>query len=108
MNIKQTFIKLFQLQNNELRKSGLKLLILVTLTGFLEAAGIASIMPFLAIIGNPDVVNQNQFLNSVYSFLHNHFFWVNSVDHFLILLGLFSFVFILRSGIFRLTDRCSF
>ena len=95
MSIRHTFTKLFQLQSKEDIQSGLRLLMLVTLMGFLEAAGIASIMPFLAIIGSPEIVNQNQFLFDLFTFLNIIFSWIDSVDRFLIVLGLFSFVFIL-------------
>jgi ATP-binding cassette, subfamily B, bacterial PglK len=102
MIIKQTFTRLFQLQSKADRRVGFRLLVLVTLMGFLEAAGIASIMPFLAIIGNPDIVSQNQLLNSLYSYLNNNFYWVESVDRFLIVLGFFSFVFILTITFLRI------
>jgi len=102
MSIKRTFIELFRLQSKEDQKSGVRLLALVTLMGFLEAAGIASVMPFLAIIGNPNIVDQNQFLNGLYVFLYTNFYWVENVGRFLIVLGLFAFVFTLIVAFLRI------
>jgi len=102
MNINQTFTKLFQLLSKEDRKIGVRLLFLVSIMGIFEAAGIASIMPFLAIIGNPNIVNENQILSSLYYYLNSNFTWVDSIGNFLIVLGFSSFIFTLGISFLRI------
>lgn len=53
---------------NELRRSFL-LLLLVIIMAFIDTVGIASIMPFIAILGNQDIIQSNQTLNWIYQFL---------------------------------------
>ena len=48
------------------KKDALKLLILLAFMGLVEMLGIASILPFLAVVGNPEMITENQSLNSVY------------------------------------------
>lgn len=63
----------------------------------LETAGIASVMPFLAVLGNPEVVESNPVL--AWLFEHGGF---SSVDQFLFSLALGAFALILFSGAFRI------
>jgi len=102
MTLKKTFKKLFLLLDEKDRKTGIWLLFLVSFMGLLEAVGIASIMPFLAILGNPEIVNENQILNDFYQLSQKSWFSVDNVDEFLILLGLTSFVFTLSVSFFRI------
>jgi ATP-binding cassette, subfamily B, bacterial PglK len=102
MNLKKTFIELFFLLTINDRRNGLSLLFLVSFMGVLEAIGIASIMPFLAILGNPEIINESQLLNNLYEFCLNNQIWVKNVDEFLIFLGLSSFIFTLSVSIFRI------
>ena len=42
--------------------------ILVMGMAFIESAGVISIMPFLAVLSNPDVVESNSYLKQLYDF----------------------------------------
>lgn len=57
-------------------------LIMVTFMGLLEALTVASIMPFLSILGNPEDIQSKPFLSEIYS-------WFHFTDHksFMIFLG---------------------
>ncbi|MEL7223060.1 MAG: ABC transporter ATP-binding protein, partial [Bacteroidota bacterium] len=45
-----------------------KLLIAILVMGLLEVAGVASILPFMELIANPDAIQQNLFLQQMYDF----------------------------------------
>lgn len=53
-------------------------------------------MPFLSVLGNPEVVHENEYLSAAYDSLG-----FTSVDHFLMALGIGAFVLILASSVFR-------
>lgn len=79
----------------EKRRGGL-VLIMVTIMAVLETAGVASVMPFLAVLGNPEVVNTNPFLSGLYQGLD-----FQDVDAFIMALGVAAFGLILFSALFR-------
>jgi ATP-binding cassette, subfamily B, bacterial PglK len=75
------------------------LLFLILLTAFIDTVGVASILPFVAVLANPQLVETNIFLNTLYQLSSN--FGVLNVNQFLILLGGIFFLFL----IFNLTIR---
>jgi len=81
------------------QKQGVLALILVMGMAFLETAGIASVMPFLAILGNPEVLETNDALISIYKYAQ--LIGINTTESFLIALGVGAFVFIIISAIYR-------
>ena len=65
-------------------KRHIKWLFLATLvTALIEVTGIASILPFIMVVVNRDVIHTNQFLRVLYDVTG-----VNSPDHFLMLVGM--------------------
>jgi ABC-type bacteriocin/lantibiotic exporter with double-glycine peptidase domain len=82
------------------------------IVAFLETIGVASIMPFLAVLGTPDIVNANVWLEIIYKKFH----FSNSLS-FLFFLGLLSFVLLVLSNVckavtiwakYRFINICSF
>jgi len=71
-------------------------LCMVIVMALLETAGLASVMPFLSVLGNPEVVHTNQVLSSLYQRLG-----FESVDTFLMALGAAAFIVIVFSAVFR-------
>ncbi|MBK1735808.1 ABC transporter ATP-binding protein [Halorhodospira abdelmalekii] len=69
---------------------------MVVVMALLETAGVASVMPFLSVLGNPEVVETNPVLNQLYVGLG-----FESVDTFLMALGAGAFALILFSAAFR-------
>ncbi|MBK5944766.1 ABC transporter ATP-binding protein [Halorhodospira halophila] len=69
---------------------------MVVVMALLETAGVASVMPFLSVLGNPEVVETNPVLNQLYVGLG-----FESVDAFLMALGAGAFVLIVFSAAFR-------
>ena len=65
----------------------------------LETLGVASIMPLLAVLGNPDMINTNPFLSRAYIMCQS--FGIDTPYHFLIILGLASFIIIVASAAYQ-------
>ncbi len=61
----------------------LMLLVSTTLSGLLQAVGVASIMPFIAVIADPSLVVENRYLSRAYEMLG-----FSSTNEFLVFLGL--------------------
>lgn len=60
---------------------------LMLLVGMAESAGVASILPFIAVLATPHVVQSNRYLAAAYAWLG-----FSSREHFLLFLGLVVFV----------------
>ena len=94
-----TIKKLFLLLTPEERKRLILLLIIVIVMAFLEMIGVASILPFIAVLSNPEVIQTNFFLNKVFKISLNA--GVNNEVEFLYLLGLLVFFLLIFSLIFK-------
>ncbi|MCC5869925.1 MAG: ABC transporter ATP-binding protein [Gammaproteobacteria bacterium] len=93
MNTRQKALAL--LTPKEKRRGGL-VLVMVTIMAVLETAGVASVMPFLAVLGNPEIVNTNPLLNGLYQNIG-----FEDMDAFIMALGAAAFGLILFSALFR-------
>ncbi|TQE98554.1 MAG: ABC transporter ATP-binding protein [Spiribacter salinus] len=69
---------------------------MVIVMAVLEVAGVASVMPFLSVVGNPEAVETNPVLSRVYNGLG-----FGSVDTFLIALGSGAFALLVFAAAFR-------
>jgi ATP-binding cassette, subfamily B, bacterial PglK len=93
-----TIRKVLGLLNPRERRRGTLVLAMMLLLALLETAGVASIMPFLAVLGNPEVVETNQIL--AWLFDRGQF---SSRDEFLFALGLGAFGLVMFSAFFRIS-----
>jgi len=66
------------------------------LMSFLEVLGVGSIMPFLAVLGNPNTIQTNDYLNMVYVFLD-----FKDSNSFLIFLGGFALIMLFSSAFLK-------
>ncbi|BCL60680.1 ABC transporter ATP-binding protein [Desulfomarina profundi] len=74
--------------------------IALIIRGVFEIVGVASIMPFMAVVSNSDVIQTNQFLKWAYTF-----FSFETSRHFLLALGLFAFLALVFNNLLAaLTD----
>ncbi|MEX0729667.1 MAG: ATP-binding cassette domain-containing protein [Aquisalimonadaceae bacterium] len=78
------------------RRRGSMVIVMMAALAVIEVAGIASITPFLAVLGNPGVVEQNPYLNGIYQWLG-----FGSPETFLIALGVFAVIFLMTAAVFR-------
>ena len=105
------FTKIYALLDDYERRRGFVLLALIFLLGLVETLGVASVMPFMAVVGNPDIVESNVHLKAIYDRLS-----FQSYNHFLVFLGAVVF-FVLVSSLllsaltywvlFRFTQMCN-
>ena len=58
--------KIIKLLTYQERKQALYLLFMILIVAILDAVGVASIMPFIAVLTNPDIIETNTFLNKTF------------------------------------------
>ena len=91
----QTLKKLlFLLTPHEQKKAGL-LLILILIMALLDMIGVASILPFMAVLTNPSFIETNSILNKM--FQASSIFGVENNQQFLFVLGVLVFVILIIS-----------
>ena len=86
----QTFKKLIFLLSSFERKQVSLLLIMVIIMAFIDMVGVASILPFMAVLSNPSLIDTNIILNSMFKVANS--FGVNSNHEFLVILFFSLFV----------------
>jgi ABC-type multidrug transport system fused ATPase/permease subunit len=95
----QTFKKLlFLLTPYERKRAGL-LLIMILIMASLDMVGVASILPFIAVLTNPSLIETNAILNTM--FQTSNFFGVENNKQFLFALGVLVFIFLIVSLAFK-------
>jgi ABC-type multidrug transport system fused ATPase/permease subunit len=95
----KTFKKIIDLFTAQESRRLFFILIMVLICGLLDVFGIASIMPFIAVLSKPELVETNTVLAFAYKFSQN--FGVNTPRQFLFVLALFSFLILIFSMAFR-------
>jgi ABC-type bacteriocin/lantibiotic exporter with double-glycine peptidase domain len=85
---------LFLLSFQERKDAGL-LLIMILIMSVLDMIGVASILPFMTVLTNPDLIETNFILNRMFQNLS--MFGVETNQHFLFFLGVFVFVLLIFS-----------
>ena len=63
------FKKLWSLLSIEERKETFILLVMILIMSLLDVMGVASILPFLTVLGSPDLVETNPVLSWTYNYL---------------------------------------
>lgn len=71
------------------------LFVVMVISAIIEVVGIASIMPFLALITEPDLIRENDILNQVYTMLN-----FESTNRFLVFTGIVVLVILVASNFF--------
>jgi ATP-binding cassette, subfamily B, bacterial PglK len=88
----EAYRKLISLLDARERRHGALVFALLVVVAFFEAVGVASVMPFIAALANPEVIETNRYLAAAYERLG-----FNSRETFLIFLGLAFFGLVLGS-----------
>jgi ABC-type multidrug transport system fused ATPase/permease subunit len=96
----QNFKKLLFLLNPSERKRAGLLFFMIIIMAFLDMVGVASILPFMAILMNPDLVETNVILNTVYR--ASIIFGVQNYQEFLYAIGTFVFVLLIISLVVKI------
>ncbi len=88
--------KIFFLLNKKEQTEAYKLLLLVTLFALLDVFGVASIMPFMATVGDPTIIESDKFLNYLYINLK-----FTNPQSFIFFLGIIVMIFLISSLTFK-------
>lgn len=91
----QIFKKLLFLLSRAERKKAALLLFMILIMALLDMIGVASILPFMAVLTNPDVIDTNPFLNNMFEF--SKIVGVDSKQEFLFSLGVTVFLLLVFS-----------
>lgn len=91
--------KIFMILSPSERKRASLVLSMILVMAFLDMLGVASIMPFMAVLSNPEVVQTNQILSAAYTFSHK--FDVSTPQEFLFFLGVMFFLMLCFSLSFK-------
>lgn len=98
-NLMLTFKKLlFLLTRHEKKRAGL-LLIMILIMALLEMIGVASILPFVTILTNPDLLETNFILNKI--FQTSGAFGIENTQQFIFSFGILVFVLLVISVSFK-------
>ena len=95
----ETIKKLLDLLSPSERKRAGVLMVMILVMAFLDMLGVASILPFIAVLANPSLVETNPMLSWGYKFSAN--LGVSSIEQFLFLLGLLVFILLIFSLAFK-------
>ena len=100
----ETYRKLLDLLTPRERRRFHLLLVLILCMGFAQSIGVASLLPFLAVLAEPEVIRTNEHLAAVYTYLG-----FTTDRGFLIFLGLGVLgVLVLSLGFKAFTQYCTF
>jgi ABC-type multidrug transport system fused ATPase/permease subunit len=88
--------KLYDILDTRERWLTLIVFIFMILVALLQTVGVASIMPFMAVLANPGVVKTNHYLAAIYTWLD-----FSSTDQFLFFLGVAFLIIIVGSQVFN-------
>ena len=89
---------LFLLSSTELKRAGF-LMIMITIMALLDVVGVASILPFMAVLTNPSLIQTNMILNKI--FLYSNIFGIETNQQFLFFLGIIVFILLVISLLFK-------
>ena len=72
---------------------------MMLIVALLDMIGVASIMPFMAVLSNPEIIKTNTFLKEVY--LISNSYGIIDIKEFLFTLGLIVFIILIFSLLFK-------
>jgi ABC-type multidrug transport system fused ATPase/permease subunit len=91
--------KLYSFLSPEERKKAKLLLVMIFIMGILDTLGVVSILPFIAILSNPQLVETNIFLKNLYVTAGK--LGIESFDQFMLMLGFFFFFIFVITLLFK-------
>jgi ABC-type multidrug transport system fused ATPase/permease subunit len=91
----QTLKKLFYILSKSEKKRLLLLLVLIIIMAIMEMIGVASILPFIAILMNQELIDTNFYLNTLFNYSQN--FGVITKSRFLLIIGFAVFILLMIS-----------
>ena len=95
----KTLKKLIYILTPRERRGALLLLLMILLMAFLDMLGVASIMPFITVLANPEIIETNGLLKNV--FVASKIFGIETEQQFIFILGIAVFVLLVFSLAFK-------
>ena len=95
----QKLKKLSFLLSHEERFRAILLLVMTLITALIDMLGVASILPFIALLTNPEIIETNIILSNIYKTVKN--FGIETEQQFLIAMGIFVFLLLVTSISFK-------
>ena len=87
--------KVFSLLTFHEKKRVITLIFLILIMSALDVIGVASILPFIAVLTNPQIIETNQFI--FYLYQKSNVLGVTTIDQFLFFLGISVFILLIIS-----------
>ena len=75
------------------------LLFVVLIMAFFEMLGLASILPFIGVLSNPEILKTNEILSEIFNYLKS--FGIDNSREFIFILGIFVFIVLIISLSFK-------
>ena len=94
-----TLTKILDLLSHKEQRRAIFLLVMILFMALLDTLGVASIMPFIAVLANPDLIETNIYINNAFNYSNT--LGVKTNEQFLFALGLFVFFVLVFSLIFK-------
>ena len=91
----QTFKRLIFLLTPEERRQAALLLMMILIMALIDMIGVASILPFMAVLTNPQIIETNNFLNIIFE--NSKIFGIENYQEFLFGLGIIVFLLLVIS-----------
>jgi ABC-type multidrug transport system fused ATPase/permease subunit len=95
----KTLKKLFELLNPSERRRAVLLMGMIFVMALLDMFSVASILPFIAVLADPQLIHSNPHLNTIFRI--SNLLGVQSADQFLLALGIFIFALLILSLAFK-------
>ena len=95
----KTLKKIIDLLTPQELKRGILLIGMVTFAALLEMLGVASILPFIAVLADPNIVETNVILSKFFQF--SSIFGIENKQQFVFFLGILVFIFLVISIAFK-------
>ena len=92
-------IKIFNLLSKKEKNQTIVIIFMTLIMGIFDALGVASILPFISILSEPNLLSTNQFLKFIYS--KSELIGIKNQSDFLFFLGFAVFLFLLISLSFK-------
>jgi len=93
----ETLSKIFAILTRQERKQARRIFFAMIIMAAFDVVGVASIMPFMAVVTNPSAIEHNVKLSMIYHGLHFH-----SPYHFIIFLGMIVFVLCVLGNVYTM------
>ena len=93
------FKNLLSLLDSKERKNASILIIMIILMALIDLIGVASILPFVAVLTNQSLIETNIFINTLFNY--SNIFGIYNYQHFLFFLGILVFFLLILSLTFK-------